>query len=207
MVAAIIPAAIAGIILLIITGRFLSSSSAFFPSASEQKARNEKGAVGNTVDFIAGEGTAAELEEEINQKGLVGAAVDKVAGQGAYAAGARSLHAQAGGALQYLDDRYTEFQVGLHNAITDPFNYRGIPDLQLSHVKELERRGVNVRELNAQQIHDLVLGGALNDPVPAPPAQKATPDATPSGGVEPSSTPAAAPLTIGQARGIVLEGI
>lgn len=207
MVAAIIPAAIAGIILLIITGRFLSSSSAFFPGKNEQQARNQKGAVGNTVDFIAGEGTAAELDAEIAQKGIVGTAIDKVHGQGAAEAAGQAARAAGAGVGQFLDDRYTEFQVGVHNAITDPFNLRGIPDLQLSHVKALEARGVNVRELNAQQIHDLVLGGALNSPVPAPAAPRQTPAATPAGGVEPSSTPAATPLTIGQARGIVLEGI
>ena len=193
MVAAIIPAAIVGFILLIVGGRLLSGASALFPDANEQARRNEKGAVGNTVDFVAGEGTAQQLEREINQKGIAGAAFDKVYGQGT-AARAQEGAASAGDAFS---QGYRSFQIATHNAITDPLNLRGIPDLTLAQVNELERRGVNVRERTAQELHDLVLGGALTGaPDAQAPAQQA------SGGVAPMSMP---PLTVGAARGILTE--
>lgn len=177
MVAAIIPAAIVGIILLVIGGRVLTGTSALFPSRDEQRRRNDKGAAGNTVDFVAGEGTARQLENEINQKGVVGTVTDKLYGQGA-AASAQRAGASVG---SFLDDQYTSFQVATHNAITDPFNLRGIPDLTLSQVRALEARGVDVGRHTAQELHDLVLGGALD----AGPSSQ-SPVSQQSGGVMPT---------------------
>lgn len=186
MVAAIIPAAIVGIILLVLGGRLISSTSGLFPDREEQARRNEKGAVGNTVDFLVGEGQAARLRESVAQKGVAGTAVDLAAGQGA-----------AAGAARFLDDQYTSFQIATHNALTDPLNLRGIPDLTLSQVKALQRAGLDVTQYTAQELHDIVLGAGGAE----------TPAQQPSGGVEPNVEPS--PLAVAVAtggRGAVFTG-
>jgi len=191
MVAALIPAAIVGIILLILGGRLISSSSALFPSKEEQAARNEKGAVGNTIDFFVGEGAAAG----IRQKGIGPSIVDAAAGQGAAAATGEAIAATGDAFAQ----GYRGFQIATHNAITDPFNLRGIPDLTLAQVNELERRGVNVRELTAGQLHELVLNGALEGG-----ADAQAPAQTQGHAVSTEPIPAQ-PLSLGAARGILTE--
>lgn len=169
MVAALIPAAIVGIILLAIGSRFLASSSALFPDRAEQRRRDEKGAAGNTLDFIAGEGSTEALREQVAQKGIAGAVADTVAGQGA-----------AAGAGQALRDGYVNFQIAAHNAITDPFNLRGIPDLTFGDIERLRAAGYNPDRLTAQEAHDIVLSGALDGGADAQaPAQQQ------SGGVAP----------------------
>lgn len=188
MVAALIPAAIIGIILLVLGGRLISASSALTPGPAEQARRNEKGAAGNTIDFVFGEGRAAELGQAVDQKGVAGATIDAALGQGAAAGGANAF-AQG----------YRSFQIATHNALTDPFNIRGIPDLTLEQVNELERRGLNVRELTAQQLHDIVLGGALEGG-----ADAQAPAQTQTGAVETAPMPPQ-PLSVGASRGLLLE--